>query len=211
MYFESAGRDIQALPKLEGTVHVNIALIVKFMANYLFDPVEMPEIGRRDDAADDAFLFDQGPTRGLGKVKFHDYRRAFERFGNLPNVATFSEQIEVLRELLTTATPTEDQLRDIDFLLAVGQLFALVVYAELVLENAPAYDITADLVDEIFDVFVRDFSQYAVELHGKAATTHDQADLCLGMLRRPAAEPARYERVWSEHVLPLGGAYEMSP
>ena len=33
-----AARDIRALPKLEGTVHVNMALIVKFMANYFFNP-----------------------------------------------------------------------------------------------------------------------------------------------------------------------------
>ena len=37
-YFEMAARDIRALPKLEGTVHVNIALIVKFMRNYFFFP-----------------------------------------------------------------------------------------------------------------------------------------------------------------------------
>ena len=30
-YFELAVRDIRALPKLEGTVHVNMALIIKFM------------------------------------------------------------------------------------------------------------------------------------------------------------------------------------
>jgi acyl-CoA dehydrogenase len=211
MYFEAAGRDIQALPKLEGTVHVNIALIVKFMANYMFNPAEMPAIGRRDDAANDAFLFDQGPTRGLGNVRFHDYRKAFERHGGIPHVAIFAQQVEVFRELLETATPTDEQQRDIDFLLAVGQLFALIVYAGLVLENAPVYDIPDDLVDEIFGVFVRDFSAYAVQLHGRAATTHSQADLCLGMVRRPAAEPERYERVWAEHVMPLAGAYEMRP
>ena len=37
-YFEMAARDIRALPKLEGTVHVNMALIIKFMANYFFNP-----------------------------------------------------------------------------------------------------------------------------------------------------------------------------
>jgi len=210
MYFESAGRDIQALPKLEGTVHVNIALIVKFMANYLFDPVEMPAIGTRDDDANDSFLFDQGPTRGLGAVKFHDYRPAFERFGHPRNVATFMEQIDVFRELLTTATPTEDQQRDIDFLLSLGQLFALIVYAELALENAPVYSIPDELVDEIFGVFVRDFSQYALDLHGKAATSHAQADLCLGMLRRPAVDEARYAAVWQQ-VQALDGAYAMNP
>ena len=43
-YFEMAARDIRALPKLEGTVHVNIALIVKFMRNYLFFPAEYPDV-----------------------------------------------------------------------------------------------------------------------------------------------------------------------
>jgi acyl-CoA dehydrogenase len=210
MYFESAGRDIQALPKLEGTVHVNIALIVKFMANYLFDPVDMPAIGRRDDGANDSFLFDQGPTRGLGAIKFHDYRAAFGRFGHLANVEIFTEQIEVFRELLTAAAPTEDQQRDIDFLLSLGQLFALIVYAELALENAPVYSIPDELVDEIFGVFVRDFSQYALDLHGKATTSHAQADLCLGMLRRPVADDARYAAVW-EQVQALDGAYAMNP
>src|SRR3954470_14162201 len=36
-FFEMAARDIRALPKLEGTVHVNMALVLKFMANYLFN------------------------------------------------------------------------------------------------------------------------------------------------------------------------------
>ena len=34
MFFEMAARDIRALPKLEGTVHVNMALVVKFMPNW---------------------------------------------------------------------------------------------------------------------------------------------------------------------------------
>ena len=34
-YFESAVRDIRALPKLEGTVHVNLALVLKFLPKYM--------------------------------------------------------------------------------------------------------------------------------------------------------------------------------
>ncbi|HEX8867742.1 MAG TPA: acyl-CoA dehydrogenase, partial [Lentzea sp.] len=37
-YFTRATADIRALPKLEGTVHVNLALVLKFMPNYLFNP-----------------------------------------------------------------------------------------------------------------------------------------------------------------------------
>ncbi len=71
-YFRSAGKDIGALPKLEGTVHVNLALILKFLPNYLFAPTEQPPVPTRQDAVDDEFLFRQGPARGLGKVTFAD-------------------------------------------------------------------------------------------------------------------------------------------
>ena len=60
MYFEMAARDIRALPKLEGTVHVNIALIIKFMPNFFFNPEQYPEIPRRDDAADDSVPLSSG-------------------------------------------------------------------------------------------------------------------------------------------------------
>ncbi len=62
-----AARDIRALPKLEGTVHVNIALIVKFLANYLFRPAPYPRGRRVSEPRHDAFLFDQGPASGLGE------------------------------------------------------------------------------------------------------------------------------------------------
>ena len=137
-YFEMAARDIRALPKLEGTVHVNIALIVKFMANYFFNPAAYLPVPRRDDPQDDVFLFHQGAARGLGQVRFHDFHLAYDRC-DLPNVKVFREQIAVFQEFLATATPDEAQRQDVDFLLALGEIFALVVYGQLILENAPLY------------------------------------------------------------------------
>ncbi len=209
-YFEMAARDIRGLPKLEGTVHVNIALIVKFMANYFFQPADLPEIPRRDDPRNDDFLFHQGATRGLGRVRFHDFAPVFARF-DLPNVRLFREQIDALKALLTNAAPDEAQRRDIDFLLAVGELFTLVVYAQLLLENAAIYELDRALVDQIFDVLVRDFSRFAVQLHGKPSTSAAQADQCIRMIRRPAADAARSERIWLEHVHALRDAYQMNP
>lgn len=31
------------------------------------------------------------------------------------------------------------------------------------------------------------------------------------MIRRPVHDPARYEQIWKEHVLPINGAYQMRP
>jgi len=143
-FFEMAARDIRALPKLEGT---NIALIVKFMPNYFFNPRDYPHIPKMDKPGHDAFLFNQGPTRGLGNIQFHDYNLAYDGV-DLPNVNIFKEQITVFKESLMMAPPSEDQRKDIDFLLTAGELFALVVYGQLILENAEIYGIENDLIDQ---------------------------------------------------------------
>jgi acyl-CoA dehydrogenase len=211
-FFEAVAREIGLLPRLEGTVHINIGLLGKFMPNYLFAPnSELPLIGRRDDAANDSFLFNQGPTGGLGKVRFHDWRAPFDSFAHLPNVALLREQIDVLAEMLASATPDAVQQKDIDFAFAVGQLFATVPYAQLILEEAPLSGVDGALIDEIFAVLVRDFNSYAVELNDKRATTDEQARFAMRMIRRPVNDSARYDQIWKEHVLPINGAYEMRP
>jgi len=210
MYFEMAARDIRALPKLEGTVHVNIALIIKFMANYFFAPGEFPPVLTRSEVASDDFLFDQGPAKGLGKIRFHDYRLAYALY-DLPNINVFTEQVEILKSLLATAPPDEAQQKDTDFLLALGELFTLVVYGQLILENARLYQVNDDLVEQIFDFMVRDFSKYAVQLYGKSSTTPRQMDLCLKMIRKPSTDSGRSARVWRESVYALRDAYEMEP
>lgn len=210
MYFSQAAVDIRSLPKLEGTVHVNIALIVKFMANYFFNSADLPEVTRQDQARNDDFLFDQGGTGGLGQIQFHDYRKTFDAFARIPNVAVFAEQAEAFRELLTGAPPGPDQMKDVDFLLAAGNLFAMVVYAQLILENAPTNEIDDDLLDQIFDFMIRDTAQHALTLSLHPSSTETQMAQCQKMLRKPVSDSARYARVW-ETVRALDGAYEMNP
>ncbi|MFH8561509.1 acyl-CoA dehydrogenase family protein [Streptomyces sp. NPDC017988] len=209
-YFAQAAIEIRGLPKLEGTVHVNLALILKFMRNHLLDPAEYAPVPTRLDAADDAFLFRQGPARGLGSVRFHDWRAAYDAYASVANVARFREQADALCEFVTTAAPDEEQSRDLDLLLAVGQLFALVVHGQLILEQARLTGLDEDVLDELFAVLVRDFSAHAVELHGKDSATEEQQRWALGAVRRPVVDEARSARVW-ETVESLAGAYEMAP
>jgi len=208
-YFEMAARDIRALPKLEGTVHVNIALIVKFLANYFFNPQEYPPVPERKEPIHDAFLFAQGPARGLGKIRFHDYKLAYGLY-DTPNLALFKEQVSTFKGMLAKASPTPEQAKDTDFQLAVGELFALVVYGQLILEMAKLHGVGTDLVDQIFDFLVRDFSKYALQITFKPSATPAQLDFCQKMIRRPAHDEARFQRVWAE-VYALKDAYEMNP
>jgi len=208
-YFHMAARDIRALPKLEGTVHVNMALIIKFMANYFFNPGQFPEVPQRRDAKNDDFLFDQGPTKGLGKIQFHDYNIAYNSV-NIPNVDVFKKQIEVLKDFLATATPSEEQSKDIDFLLIIGELFTLVAYGQLILENKKIYNIEDDLIDQIFDFMVRDFSKFALQLYSKPSANDKQQAICLKMIMKPVVNAARFDKIWKEHVYAMKGQYKMN-
>ncbi|MEA2412764.1 MAG: acyl-CoA dehydrogenase [Thermoleophilaceae bacterium] len=206
MFFEMAARDIRALPKLEGTVHVNMALVLKFMASYLFNPGEYPPVPRRRDAADDEFLFRQGPAKGLSQIRFADWRAIYGEHGHVPNVARFSEQAEGLARLLQTAPPSEEQQKELGFLLTLGELFTLVVYGQLILEQASLSGQPDELVDVIFDVMVRDFSAYAVTLHGHPSSSEEQRAWVLENVR----EPVPGAGIW-DSVEALAGAYEMAP
>ncbi len=209
-YFEMAATDIRALPKLEGTVHVNMALVLKFMAAYLFAPEDLAAAPQRREPADDPFLFAQGPARGLSKIRFQDWRGVYERWSELPNVARFTEQAASLPALLQSAPPDESQQRDLGFMLTLGELFTLVVYGQLILEQAELTGQDRDVVDQIFDVLVRDFSGFAVELHGKPTTTAEQQAWALQAVRGPVVDGERFARVFAQ-VTGQAGAYAMRP
>jgi acyl-CoA dehydrogenase len=204
-YFEMAARDIRALPKLEGTVHVNIALIVKFL------PITLTLRFILSHAAPiRKMILSCGikVQRGLGEICFHD----------LPGVhrlrpaecKPLEDQTSVLQESLATATPDEAQQKDVDFLLALGELFALVVYAQLILENVQIYkgDVNDDLVDQIFNCLVRDFSMHALQLYSKPSSSARQMELCQRMIRKPVVDPGRFDRVWGQ-VHALKDTYEL--
>lgn len=263
MYFPMAMLGLFGLPRLEGTVHVNMALSLKFMANYMFHPADaglaalrlLPGAGAapqgavrvvagalswssrklapragaavpqlhaefagaayapvptRRDAADDEFLFRQGPSSGLGRIRFEDWRPVFEKFTHIPNVAVFLEQARAFQALLAAAEPTAAQQRDVDFLFAIGELFTALPYAQLILEQAEIEGTDADVLDQIFDNFVREFAEHALTLHTKPAATKAQQTRALDLIRRPVADRARFERVFAQ-ARALSGAYEMNP
>ncbi|MEQ0562438.1 acyl-CoA dehydrogenase [Amycolatopsis sp. NEAU-NG30] len=209
-YLAMSKNDIDGLPKLEGTVAVNLALIAKFMPNYLFAPQEYPPVPTRTDAADDEFLFRQGPARGLSKIRFHDWKTAYAEAAHIPNVALFTEQAGELVRLLTEAAPDEAQQADLDFGLALAELFTLVVYGQLILEQARITGLDEPVVDQIFAVLVQDFSVAAVDLHGKASSTEAQQAIALGALRKPVVNAERFDDVWAR-VRSLSGVYAMNP
>ncbi len=212
MFFEHAAMQIKGMPKLEGTKHVNMALMAKLIPNYMFNPKQYPEIGRMNGGENDSFLFNQGPTRGYGKIQFHDYMPALHSVKHLPNVGVFIEQVELLKQLLMeSGAGIMTQMANFDFLYALGEIFVMVPYAQLIIESAKMEKIADDVLDSLFDVFVRDMSRYALDLAMKPSSTDKQQDICKKMVLKPVVNEERYERVIKNHIYALVDTYVMNP
>lgn len=212
MYFEQAVVELRGYPKLEGTRHVNMALIAKIIPSYFFNPKKYPEIPKMNGAQNDDYLFQQGPTRGYGKIQFHDYHIAYNS-KNLPNIEVFKEQIKAYEEfLVVSGMELKDQMmNDFDYLLCVGELFTLVAYGQLIIESAAIEKIDDDILDLIFDFMVRDFARYGLELRAKPGSTEAQQQACLKMLKRPVPDADKFKRVLEKDVYSLVDAYQMNP
>ena len=133
----------------------------------------------------------------------------FDAFADVPNVARFREQADGLVALLQSAPLTAEQMSDdLDFQQCLAQLFTLVPYGQLILEQAQLVDTPQDVVDLIFETLVRDFSGLAVDLHGKASSTPEQQQWVLDHVRKPVIDVALGDRIYAE-VRALSGAYVM--
>ncbi len=210
-YFSLGASDIRGPSKLEGTVHVNVQLIRKFMKNYFFNAAAYPPVAPDFSLKDDLFLFNQGPTKGLGSVQFHDYKPVFDANKQLPNVAIFIKQIELFKELLEKAGPDKAQDMDPLFSLPLGEMFSIVVYGQLILEQAKFDNIDPDVLNQIFDFMVRDFARFALQIYGMHNTKDEQRAYCKDiMLIKAAGDDAQYERVWNKYVYVLNGEYAMN-
>jgi acyl-CoA dehydrogenase len=208
-YFELAVRDIRALPKLEGTVHVNMALIIKFMKNYFFRSKKYEEISIQNTQKNDDFLFIQGSAKGLGKIRFHDYKKVYNQF-NSPNLKIFRKQIRLLKLLLIFAKPNKKQIKDFDFLYVLGELFTLVVYGQLILENVKIKNFDMELTEQIFNFMIRDFSKYALQLYSKTSSTIIQKHICKKMIFKPKRNDQIFNSIYIKHVLTLVDDYDMN-
>jgi len=193
-YFEMAIRDIGMLPKLEGTEHVNMALIIKFVKNYFFQPVAYPEVGQRNEAGDDGYLFKQ-KTGKLATVRFADYRLVYAGMQS-PNILVFREQVELFRTLLISAPPSKEQAQNVDYMLAAGELFTLIVYAQLILENAKIYGTDADVLEQIFIFLVQDFSAQALQMILGQENSPTQEEIFNKMIKKPVKDGEGSHRVW---------------
>ena len=209
-YLSDAYNTADMLYRLEGTAHVNMALVLKFMQNYFFNNIEYPEIGIADEAKNDDNIFHQ-TMGGLAKVQFADYRKAYEGV-ELPNVKRFLEIIEEFRTMLAEDAPDPALVKkDMDYMLNYGEILTMVVYAQLVLEGAKLYDVEDDLIDKMFSYFIKDVNKFALaQVNNFENSEVQHKHLSNIALMGPIVDREADFKFWQEYVQSCDGCYTMT-
>lgn len=208
-YLSDAYATMDTLFRLEGTAHVNMTLVIKFMKNYFFDNVAYPETGIVSEMKDDNNIFKQ-TMGGLAKVKFPDYKKAYEGV-SLPNVKRFLELVEKFRGMLAKNAPDESLVKNVDYMLNYGEIFTMIVYAQLVLEGAKLNDVEDDLIDQIFALLIRDVNKFAlIQANNYNNTPGQDAVLKELALLGPVVDKEKDFKFWQEYVQVLDGCYVMN-
>jgi acyl-CoA dehydrogenase len=95
--------------------------------------------------------------------------------------------------------------------LPLGEMFSIVVYGQLILEQAGIGEVDSDIVNQMFDFMVRDFAQFAMQIYGNHSSNDAQRDYCVKiMLIKAVPSPEQYNRVWEKYVSVLNGEYAMN-
>lgn len=208
-FAETAIRQIGNPVRLEGTAHVNMSQAVKFIHNYFNDYIDMPDIPDGKMVKDDSqSTFVQG-FGGAKTIKFNDYRKAFTGC-TLANVKIFLEQADAFSAFSSKSPMTKDQESNADFMLNVAEIFATIVYGQLVFEKALIEKIEDGVIDQLFSYLVRDINTYVMRQLNEYAGHFEpgQKEGLTAIIRDPHIDFDLEQSLIEDYVLPLDGVYK---
>jgi len=192
-YFEMALRDIQLIPSLEGSMHINLGLAVQFIARYFDRPDstlgQPPSLVGGEAPSRENFYLMEARAGSMHAVGFRPFLDAYRPLESVNGIAPFLRQVEAFREIATA------RVDDMQFEMALGQCFATVVYGQLLAENAVRLDLPKAMTSCIFAVLVEDLSTLALRLAATPGISMELRESISGMIEVPNLDSADWDFV----------------
>lgn len=178
-YFESALRDAEMIPSLEGSTHLNFGHTAQFIGPYFADTdgdIRMPASMTQHQAstAENAYWL-AGRDRIARTVRFADFRSAYEPLRATTNVRLFVKQVAAFH-LFTASisaqhsardnapTGKDADLADSALFIALGKCLAIVAYAQLIAENCLLAEVAPAIVSVMFHSLIEDLGAEVLRL-----------------------------------------------
>ena len=107
---------------------------------------------------------------------------------------------------------TKVQEQNADFMLNIAEIFATIVYGQLVFEKAQIEGVENKVIDQLFSYLVRDINAYVMRQLNEYAGHFEpgQKKGLLAIIRDPRIDFALEEALIEDDVLALDGAYRSS-
>ncbi|HSU68747.1 MAG TPA: acyl-CoA dehydrogenase family protein [Tepidisphaeraceae bacterium] len=167
-YFEMALRDVQLIPALEGSAHINLSLAAQFGGRYFEGrAATLPDVPSavlgEVSSYENAYLQQAGSERP-DQSAFGPHATAFAPLLRVRNVRLVANQAAALAQVLRDSPSADLSARDTEVGLAVGRCVATVAYAQLVAENAVRLGVGRKLIAAMFHEIATDLSAAAGDL-----------------------------------------------
>lgn len=193
-FFEMALRDVQLIPLLESSAHINLAFTAQFAGRYfghsLTSLAEPLSLAAGEIAPAENEYLTQARSNALNAITFPPFHRAYAPLRKVANVRLFMSQAGAFRYFLRAVRSKKDLLTRIS--LPLGQCVATIAYGQLIAENAVRLNLPREIVSTVFHLLVADLSEAAQSL---AATPGIDA-VSRFLLRRLIAIPRTSQAAW---------------
>jgi len=210
-------RDIQLIPGLEGSTHINLDMAAQFLERYLArgrenvlagvhattrlgssksevaSPPAAPESLALGNAArgENEYLL-EARSGAINSITFPHYLDAYRPLGDVANVRIFARQVARLRRFIFVVREAQRAAENATVTQAIGQCLAMTVYAQLVAENARIMKVPGEMVSAIFELLIGDLNACALKL---ASLPEVGARTVRGLIALPRATSAEWDFV----------------
>lgn len=192
-YFEMALRDVQLIPGLEGSTHVNLGLAAQFAGKYFaeFDPnLAAPKSLIAGDAAsgENSYLM-EATAGGINTVAFPNFLIAYAPLQKVANVRLFTKLATAFSLFIAARHGAAPEMT---INLAIGQCLATIAYGQLIAENAARLAVPRQIVSAIFHILVNDLSISAFSMASSRKLDANGRRL----IKRVVTVPKTTDREW---------------
>ncbi len=209
-YLSHASTIAPYLSRLEGTVHVNMSLVLKFIKGYFFGNKNFEDINQGNYVKDDSNIFTEQKFGGLSKVQFDDCKKPYVGV-EIANVKIFSQIIDLYKEMIVKAPVEEKKRKDLSYMLNLGHMFTEIVYAQLILEQALISNVDDELINQIFATIIKDFNKYAVAQFNYQENTSTQNEYLQKLMAIvPELDKKKENEFFEEFVQAQDGEFIMT-
>jgi len=205
-YFEMALRDVQLIPSLEGSRHINLGLAAGFLPRYFDRPdstlAEPPSlIGGEVSSRENVYLM-EAPTGATHAIAFRPHLDAYRPLMSLPNVALFASQVETFREVTRRSRDHNADSADLYTTMTQGQLFSTIAFGQLVAEDLSHLDMPGSMTSAIFSGLVEDLSALALQLAAIPGFDNATREGILRMVAVPKTSAADWDFIGQQFARP---------